>query len=147
MDSQEREPKILSDLHKSDLDEEKILEVFDLLRDIRDPEKDQTLGELDVIAESMIHVQKSGYDEYLVKVNFTPTVPHCSLATLIGLCVQAKLKEALTWKYKLDIELTKGTHNSELEINKQINDKERVAAAMENPNLKKIVLDCVKEPD
>lgn len=28
MDSQQREPKILSDLHKSDLDEEKILEVF-----------------------------------------------------------------------------------------------------------------------
>jgi hypothetical protein len=32
-------------------------------------------------------------------------------------------------------------------VNKQINDKERVAAAMENPNLKKIVEDCLKEPD
>ena len=32
-------------------------------------------------------------------------------------------------------------------VNKQINDKERVAAAMENPNLKKIVDDCLKEPE
>ena len=32
-------------------------------------------------------------------------------------------------------------------VNKQINDKERVAAAMENPNLRKIVEDCIKEPE
>lgn len=30
-------------------------------------------------------------------------------------------------------------------VNKQINDKERIAAAMENPNLKKIVEDCIEE--
>lgn len=32
-------------------------------------------------------------------------------------------------------------------VNKQINDKERVAAAMENPNLRDIVEQCVAEPD
>lgn len=32
-------------------------------------------------------------------------------------------------------------------VNKQINDKERVAAAMENPNLREIVEQCVTEPD
>ena len=32
-------------------------------------------------------------------------------------------------------------------VNKQINDKERVAAAMENPNLREIVEQCVSEPD
>ena len=30
---------------------------------------------------------------------------------------------------------------------KQINDKERIAAAMENPNLKEIVANCLKEPE
>lgn len=30
-------------------------------------------------------------------------------------------------------------------VNKQINDKERVAAAMENPNLKDIINSCIKE--
>lgn len=34
-----------------------------------------------------------------------------------------------------------------LPVNKQINDKERVAAAMENPNLREIVEQCVTEPD
>ena len=128
-------------------DDEKILEVFDTIRDIRDPEKEQTLEELNVVAEKMIDVRKMSCDEYLVNVHFTPTVPHCTLATLIGLCIRVKLNSTLSWKHKLDINLTKGTHNSELDINKQINDKERVAAAMENPNLKKIVEDCLKEPE
>lgn len=128
-------------------DDEKILEVFDLIRDIRDPEKDQTLDELNVVAEHLIDVKKTDCDEYLINVNFTPTVPHCSLATLIGLCIRVKLNTTLSWKHKLNIYLTKGTHNTEIEINKQINDKERVAAAMENPNLKKIVEDCLKEPE
>lgn len=32
-------------------------------------------------------------------------------------------------------------------VNKQVNDKERVAAAMENPNLNKIVENCIKEEE
>lgn len=32
-------------------------------------------------------------------------------------------------------------------VNKQINDKERIAAAMENPNLRTLVEDCIKEED
>lgn len=32
-------------------------------------------------------------------------------------------------------------------VNKQINDKERIAAAMENPNLRKLVEDCIKEEE
>lgn len=34
-----------------------------------------------------------------------------------------------------------------LAVNKQINDKERVAAAMENPNLRELVEQCVTESD
>lgn len=30
-------------------------------------------------------------------------------------------------------------------VNKQINDKERIAAAMENPSLKKIVEECIAD--
>ncbi|KTG40292.1 hypothetical protein cypCar_00039151, partial [Cyprinus carpio] len=33
------------------------------------------------------------------------------------------------------------------QVNKQINDKERVAAAMENPSLREMVEQCVTEPD
>lgn len=48
---------------------------------------------------------------------------------------------------QLDIFISEGTHSTEEDINKQINDKERVAAAMENPNLRDIVEQCVTEPD
>jgi hypothetical protein len=32
---------------------------------------------------------------YSVRVEFVPTVPHCSLATLIGLCLVTKLNREL----------------------------------------------------
>uniref|UniRef100_A0A8C2DJ63 Cytosolic iron-sulfur assembly component 2A n=1 Tax=Cyprinus carpio TaxID=7962 RepID=A0A8C2DJ63_CYPCA len=69
------------------------------------------------------------------------------LATLIGLCLQVKLQRCLPFKHKLEIYITEGTHSTEEDINKQINDKERVAAAMENPNLREMVEQCVTEPD
>ena len=41
--------------------------------------------------------------------------------------------------------MCEGSHSIEEDVNKQINDKERVAAAMENPNLRDMVEDCIKE--
>ena len=67
--------------------------VYDLIKDIGDPEKPETLEELDVVKEELVRVTrpvlKSG--SLLVSVEFVPTVPHCSLATLIGLCIRTKL--------------------------------------------------------
>ena len=48
---------------------------------------------------------------------------------------------------KLDIFIKKGTHATEDEINKQINDRERVAAAIENKNLWKLVENCIREDE
>lgn len=120
-------------------------EIFDLVKDIRDPELPQTLEELSVIEEEFIKIHQTGNDEYIIKIEFKPTAPHCSLATLIGLCLRVKLERSLPYKFKLDIFLSKGTHSTEDEINKQINDKERIAAAMENPSLKKIVEECISD--
>nr|KAF6386328.1 cytosolic iron-sulfur assembly component 2A [Myotis myotis] len=64
-----------------------------------------------------------------------------------GLCLRVKLQRCLPFKHKLEIYISEGTHSTEEDINKQINDKERVAAAMENPNLREIVEQCVLEPD
>ncbi|EDO34306.1 predicted protein [Nematostella vectensis] len=120
------------------------LDVYDLIKDIKDPEKPQTLEDLKVVYESCVEVQKVAGQDHIT-ITFTPTVPHCSLATLIGLCIRVKLEKSLPEKFKLDIYLKKGTHSTENEINKQINDKERIAAAMENPNLRKIVENCIDE--
>lgn len=56
-------------------------EIFDLIRNINDPEHPLTLEELRVVEESNITVNNK---ENTVDVNFTPTIPHCSMATLIG---------------------------------------------------------------
>ncbi|XP_053450828.1 cytosolic iron-sulfur assembly component 2A isoform X2 [Nycticebus coucang] len=69
-----RQPRIM---------EEKALEIYDLIRTIRDPEKPNTLEELEVVTESCVEVQEINEEDYLVIIKFTPTVPHCSLATLI----------------------------------------------------------------
>merc|ERR1712039_34969 len=72
-------------------------------------------------------------------VRFTPTVPTCSVATLIGLTIKAKLQRSLPVKYKVDVEIQPGTHNQEDQVNKQLNDKERVGAALENPALRNLI--------
>jgi hypothetical protein len=41
------------------------------------------------------------------------------------------------------MQITPGAHSSEAAVNKQLNDKERVAAALENPNLLDMVNRCV----
>lgn len=122
--------------------------VYDLLKTIKDPEKPNTLEELNVIYEDGIIIkQPTGANIDVVRVEFNPTVPHCSLATLIGLCIRIKLQRCMPFPIKLDIFIKDGAHTTEHEINKQINDKERIAAAMENPNLREIVEACIKEED
>ncbi|ELK24878.1 MIP18 family protein FAM96A [Myotis davidii] len=88
----DRQPRIM---------EEKALEVYDLIRTIRDPEKPNTLEELEVVTESCVEVQEINEEDYLVIIRFTPTVPHCSLATLIGLCLRVKLQRCLPFKHKV----------------------------------------------
>lgn len=115
-------------------------EVFDLLRAINDPEHPLTLEELNVLQEAHIEVSDS---ENWVKVLFTPTIPHCSMATLIGLSIRVRLLRALPSRFKVDVVIRPGTHASEQAINKQLADKERVAAALENLHLLDIVNQCL----
>jgi hypothetical protein len=63
-------------------------------------------------------------------VHFTPTIPHCSMAQMIGLMIKVKLSKFLPPKFKIKVIVTDGTHVNENEINKQINDKERISAAI-----------------
>ena len=39
------------------------------------------------------------------RVQFKPTVPHCSMATLIGLCIRVKLLRTLAPRFKVDIQV------------------------------------------
>ncbi|VVA33600.1 PREDICTED: AE7 [Prunus dulcis] len=115
-------------------------EIFDHIRDIKDPEHPYSLEELKVITEDAIEVDNGrGY----IRVTFTPTVEHCSMATVIGLCLRVKLLRSLPSRYKVDIRVAPGSHATEAAVNKQLNDKERVAAALENTNLLDMVDECI----
>jgi len=70
-----------------------------------------------------------------VLVEITPTITHCSLATVIGLGVRVRLEQALPPRFRVDVRIKEGTHSTADQVNKQLNDKERVAAALENGTL------------
>ena len=99
-------------------------------------------------------------DTGMISIRFTPTIPHCSMSTLIGcvfvvgcarrdmealnapyarflrrLCIRVKLLRSIPSRFKVDVTVTPGSHASEHQVNKQLNDKERVAAALENASL------------
>ncbi|KAL0449945.1 UNVERIFIED_CONTAM: protein AE7-like 1 [Sesamum latifolium] len=123
-----------------------------------------SLEQLSVLSEESITV-----DEKLgrILITFTPTIQHCSMATVIGLCLREKLKDCFPPHFKVDIKVAPGSHANEESavvlillytmlqsysehvfflspaVNKQLNDKERVAAALENPNLRQLVDECL----
>lgn len=115
-------------------------EIFDLIRGINDPEHPLTLEELHVLEESLIDVDN---DKQTIKVLYTPTIPHCSMATLIGLSIRVKLLRCLPARFKINVEINPGTHSQERSVNKQLADKERVAAAIENSHLIKVINQCI----
>lgn len=115
-------------------------EVFDIIRNINDPEHPLTLEELHVAQLENVTVDNA---KNTIHVFFTPTIPHCSMATLIGLSIRVKLLRALPPRFKVSVEITPGTHASEQAVNKQLADKERVAAAMENDHLIKVINQCI----
>uniref|UniRef100_A0A8C4Q334 Cytosolic iron-sulfur assembly component 2A n=1 Tax=Eptatretus burgeri TaxID=7764 RepID=A0A8C4Q334_EPTBU len=98
-----------------DMDQQKALQVYDVIKDIRDPERPNSLEDLNVVSEECVCIHTLSMDEFLVIIRFTPTIPHCSLATLIGLCLRVKLERSLPFKHKLEIYIAEGTHVTEKE--------------------------------
>jgi len=69
------------------------------------------------------------------------------MATLIGLCIRVKLLRELPRRFKVTVKIAPGTHDQEASVNKQLNDKERVAAALENASLIELVNKAVAGTD
>ncbi|KAF2132969.1 hypothetical protein P153DRAFT_373612 [Dothidotthia symphoricarpi CBS 119687] len=113
-------------------------EIYDLISNISDPEHPLSLGSLAVVNLPDIYILPpvsplSNISTVLVEV--TPTITHCSLATVIGLGVRVRLEQALPPRFRVDVRIKKGTHSTDEAVNKQLGDKERVAAALENGTL------------
>lgn len=117
---------------------------IDLISTISDPEHPLSLGQLAVVNLEDIHftptpsaADPDALVEVLVEV--TPTITHCSLATIIGLGIRVRLEQALPPNYRADVRMKKDMHAQDEQVNKQLADKERVAAALENQDLKRML--------
>merc|ERR1712038_656446 len=96
-----------------------VREIFDLIRDINDPEHPLTLEQLNVVTEEQIAIDVDKHD------------------------IRVKLLRSLPDRFKVSVSISPGTHASEAAINKQLADKERVAAALENGHLLQVVNQCL----
>ncbi|KAK5172303.1 uncharacterized protein LTR77_003941 [Saxophila tyrrhenica] len=106
---------------REEIDEQ---EVYDLISTISDPEHPLSLGSLGVVT----------LDDIAIK---GPTSPRSRI--IIGLGVKVRLLNCLPPRFRIDVRIKEGTSNTADEVNKQLGDKERVAAAMENRNLINVV--------
>ncbi|XP_013589305.1 PREDICTED: protein AE7-like 1 [Brassica oleracea var. oleracea] len=77
------------------------------VRDIRDPEHPYSLEQLSALSEDSITLNDK---LNRVLITFTPTIQHCSMSTIIGLRLRAKLKECLPLHYKVDTKVSPGSH-------------------------------------
>ncbi|KAF8865381.1 hypothetical protein BDZ45DRAFT_444413 [Acephala macrosclerotiorum] len=128
-------------------------EIYDLIAPISDPEHPLSLESLGVVKLQDVHLisppdptNRSALSRVLVEL--TPTVSHCSLATVIGLGVRVRLEQALPPSFRVEVKIKKDTHGQAEEVNKQLADKERVAAALENKSLmgilRKMIQPCIE---
>jgi hypothetical protein len=60
-----------------------------------------------------------------------------------GLSLRVRLLRSLPPRFRVDIRIKPGSHQSEHAVNKQLNDKERVQAALENQHLLQVVEGCL----
>ncbi|CAG8301852.1 unnamed protein product [Penicillium salamii] len=139
------------DSASSDSDDDNLMEepideqeIYDLISTISDPEHPISLGELAVVSLPDIAIkptlpQVPDSPLQTVTVLITPTITHCSLATVIGLGVRVRLEQSLPSRFRMDVRIKEGTHSTGDEVNKQLADKERVAAALENGALMGVI--------
>lgn len=125
--------------------------VFELLRGVKDPEHPYTLEQLGIIVLDGISILEVRSEEAMcrggqpvraISVLFAPTIPHCSMAGIIGLCISYQLWTHIDG-HMIDVGIKKGTHSTEAALNKQLSDRDRVMAAFQNEGLLEVIKFCI----
>lgn len=140
--------------------------IFEVIRDIKDPEHPYTLEQLGVVSKADITVgETEGYNTgnnsvpsavdaaraplcstglplRHVTVTFTPTVPHCSMAGMIGLALVYQIMRYTSGLW-IRIRIKENTHSNYMALNKQLSDRDRVLAALENEAVIDLLDFCV----
>jgi len=69
-----------------------------LIKNINDPEHPLTLEQLNIVSIPQIKIDN---DRKYIRAYFTPTIPNCSMSTLIGLMIKVKLINTISNLYKV----------------------------------------------
>lgn len=137
-------PKCHQELDKERLTKEMI---FELIRYIKDPEHPYSLETLNVVSleNTNINEIETKYGKNLKKITvlFQPTIPHCSMAAIIGLSIVYVLRTQLD-DFWIQVQIVENTHVNWITINKQLDDKDRINAAFENNSIFNFIQDCVE---
>jgi hypothetical protein len=127
------------------------------LCDIIDPEYPIDLVCLEVlILEAIEIVPKPSSRITIHTIYFFPTYGQCKLAPLLGISINLTLFQKSTinqlvsmynpkWLMNFKITIDKQYHTAAENITKQLNDKERLSAALENNAIRLSVLRCMKK--
>ncbi len=109
-----------------------IYEVFEIIRNITDPEHPYNLEELNIISLDDIIVDN---ENRVITVYFNPTIENCTFASFIGLSIKKKLLNFISPKYNIDVLIKEPKNENDKTLNKQMNDKERLEASNLNKNI------------
>lgn len=131
--------------------------VLGQLCDIIDPEYPVELVHLEVLVlEAIEIIPKPSSQRTIHIISFFPTYGQCKLAPLIGISIIIVLfqkstiyklvnKYNLRWLMEFKITIGKKYHTAAENITKQLNDKDRLSAALENNAIRLSVLRCMKK--
>ena len=124
---------------------------------IIDPEYPMILSELKIIKlERIIITSKLSSRSIVCNLSFFPTYGQCKLAPLIGIAIAiytlkiSSMKKLIKifnnkWVIKFKIFLPQKNHTVGNSITKQLNDMERLSAALENNSIRLSILKCIKK--
>ena len=125
--------------------------VFTLLKNIKDPEFSYNLYNLDILSIEKILVENHNINQNIhIGLLINPTYDLCTMSSIIGLSIRNILYNRLTqivtktifpknWNWNYYMIISPILYSNNLIITKQLNDKERVSAAIENISIRNIV--------
>jgi hypothetical protein len=130
--------------------------ILSQLNSIIDPEYPILIFDLEILKLESIIIKNKIFSQLVsYEISFFPTYGQCKLAPLLGISIimsilkKSTLKKAFKqinkkWSLNFKIILTNENHSTGENITKQLNDRERLSAALENSSIRLSVLKCMK---
>nr|UXY86790.1 protein AE7-like 1 [Cryptomonas paramecium] len=124
--------------------------LFILFNDVKDPEFLEYISNLNIVSIENIWFEEYVSDQFLDScVTLVPTYFLCNMISSIGLSLKnilCKKKKIFlkyvfpeNWSFRYCTNITFDFHSEGLYITKQLNDKERTCAALENSSVRNII--------